>query len=184
MRRHFATLLATIAAVGGASALALFKEPTLGLDLQGGLEIVYKAEPPEGAQITSEGMDNAVEIFRQRVDKLGVAEPEIRKQGDDQIAVELAGVHDPARAAQIIGTTAQLAFYDLEADLVDPSISSDGVPQASRTLLPLLTKEDDLKEGANPSQWYLFSEKKERLAGPADSKDALATQLDGQIPEG
>jgi SecD/SecF fusion protein len=184
VRRHLAILLATIAAVGGAAALALFKEPTLGLDLQGGLEIVYKAEPPEGSEITDEGMDNAVEIFRQRVDKLGVAEPEIRKQGEDQIAVELAGVHDPGRAAQIIGTTAQLAFYDLEANLVGPSISSDGVPQANTRLLPLLTKEDDLEGGADPTQWYLFSKKKERLAGPADSKAALATKLDGEVPEG
>ena len=185
MRRHIATLLVIVVALGGAGVLAYFKEPTLGLDLQGGLEIVYQAQPPKGTEITSEGMDNAVEIFRQRVDKLGVAEPEIRKQGEDQIAVELAGVHDPARAAEIIGTTAQLAFYDLEGDLVEPSITSDGQPVPSRQLLPLLTKEDDLDEGAAPTAWYLFSEKKERLAGPAETKEELQDLLPtGDVPEG
>jgi SecD/SecF fusion protein len=185
VRRYLAILLVIVAALGGAGVLAYFKEPTLGLDLQGGLEIVYRAQPPEGAEISPEGMDNAVEIFRQRVDRLGVAEPEIRKQGDDQIAVELAGVHDSARAAEIIGTTAQLAFYDLEADLVEPSITSDGQPIPSRQLLPLLTKEDDLAEGATPTAWYLYSETKERLAGPAETKAGLTELLPtGDVPEG
>jgi SecD/SecF fusion protein len=185
MRRYLAILLVIVVALGGAGVLAYFKEPTLGLDLQGGLEIVYRAQPPEGAEISPEGMDNAVEIFRQRVDRLGVAEPEIRKQGDDQIAVELAGVHDSARAAEIIGTTAQLAFYDLEADLVEPSITSDGQPIPSRLLLPLLTKEDDLDEGATPTAWYLYSETKERLAGPAETKAGLTELLPtGDVPEG
>ena len=74
-----------------------------GLDLQGGTEVVLKAKPPKGVQLTSSMMDNAVSIVRQRVDKLGTREPVITKQGTDEIDVELPAVHDPAQAAKIIG---------------------------------------------------------------------------------
>ena len=88
---------------------------TLGLDLQGGLEVVLKAVPPPGKTCDSACMDRSVSIMRSRIDKLGVSEPEIRKQGTNQIVIQLAGVHDVNKAAQIIGTTAQLQFYDFES---------------------------------------------------------------------
>ena len=66
--------------------------------------------------------------MRNRVDKLGVTEPEIRTQGDDQIVIQLPGVKDPEAAAEIIGTTAQLELYDLETSLAGPSISIQGEP--------------------------------------------------------
>ena len=66
-----------------------------GLDLQGGLEVVLKAQPPKGHKLTPADLDRSVSIMRNRVDKLGVSEPEIRKQGSDQIVIQLAGVHDP-----------------------------------------------------------------------------------------
>ena len=72
--------------------------------------------------------------MRNRVDKLGVSEPEVRKQGTDQIVIQLAGVHDPRAAAALIGKTAQLEFYDLEADLTGPSKS--GVQGFSRVPTP------------------------------------------------
>ena len=62
-------------------------------------------------------MDRSLEIMRDRIDRLGVAEPEIRRQGEDQIIIELPGVHDAARAAEIVGTTARLEFYDLQDDV-------------------------------------------------------------------
>ena len=61
------------------------------------LEVVLKAVPPRGEQVTSAGMDTAQSVMRRRVDKLGVTEPEIRKQGNDQIVIQLAGVN-PERA--------------------------------------------------------------------------------------
>ena len=45
-------------------------------------------------------MSIAQNIMRNRVDKLGVSEPEVRKQGADQIVIQLAGVHDPRAAAR------------------------------------------------------------------------------------
>ena len=59
------------------------------------------------------------------------------------------------------------------------------MPQASPTLLPLLTAEDALPEGTDAREWYLYSESKSRLAGPAPTKEALAQQVEGgEIPEG
>ena len=112
-----------------------------GLDLQGGLEVVLKAQPPKGHKLTSADLDRSVSIMRSRVDKLGVASPEIRKQGSDQIVIQLAGVHNPAQAAAIIGTTAQLELYDLETALVSPSVTaSGGQPVATRNLFNLLSR--------------------------------------------
>ena len=75
--------------------------------------------------------------MRNRVDKLGVAEPHIQKQGSDQIVIQLAGVHDAAAAAKLIGKTAQLELYDLEPALVPPSVTRDAAnpwrPRASTT---------------------------------------------------
>jgi len=140
-RRKYLLLMALIAlALAGVAALAIpgspaHKSPTLGLDLQGGLEVVLKAQPEKGQQLSPTAIGTSVEIMRSRIDKLGVTEPEIRKQGTDQIVIQLAGVHDPAAAARLIGKTAQLEFYDLESDLTGPSISANGFPVATPSLL-------------------------------------------------
>ena len=111
--------------------------------------------------------------MRSRVDKLGVAEPEIRKQGTDQIVIELAGVHDQARAADIIGKTAQLQFYDLEGDLVGSVDLRPGLPGRAR---PLCTRcsspsQDDVEGSGLPTAWYLYGKDKSLLAGPAPTKE-------------
>src|SRR2546428_6593849 len=99
------------------------RKATLGLDLQGGLEVVLKAVPPKNHKLTSADINRSIDIMRQRIDKLGVSEPEIRRQGSDQIVIQLAGVHDPASAAKLIGKTAVLEFYDFDADLTGPSLT-------------------------------------------------------------
>jgi protein-export membrane protein SecD len=81
--------------------------PQLGLDLQGGVSITLV--PAEGQQVDDAVLDQTVAIIRQRVDALGVAEPEIARQGDT-IIVQLPGVADQQRAQEVIGRTAQLQF--------------------------------------------------------------------------
>src|ERR671937_2507477 len=164
-RRSHLILVGLIAlALAGVVALGVpgsptHKKVTLGLDLQGGLEIVLKAVPPKNRTCDSACMDRSVSIMRSRIDKLGVSEPEIRKQGKNQIVIELAGVHDPAKAAQIIGTTAQLQFYDLEADVVGPSTDGSGNVIANASLLNLLQQvQRDAKKGT-PTDFYLFDAK-------------------------
>jgi len=126
-----------------------------GLDLQGGLEYVLKAQPPKGHQLTSADLDRSVSIMRDRVDKLGVSEPIITKQGSDQISIQLAGVHNVNQAATIIGSTAQLELYDLEPALVAPSTSTQG-PVATRSLYQLLSHVPQSSQNGTPSQYVLF----------------------------
>src|SRR2546428_10163334 len=115
------------------------RKATLGLDLQGGLEVVLKAVPPKNHKLTSADINRSIDIMRQRIDKLGVSEPEIRKQGSDQIVIQLAGIHDPAAAAKLIGKTAVLEFYDFEADLIGPSVNGlSQIPVATGSLYELL----------------------------------------------
>jgi SecD/SecF fusion protein len=151
-----------IVALGAVAYLAVPGSPghrgvKKGLDLQGGLEVVLKAQPPKGHKLTSADLDRSVSIMRSRVDKLGVASPEIRKQGSDQIVIQLAGVHNPAQAAAIIGTTAQLELYDLETALVPPSVTaSGGQPVATRNLYDLLSRVQATAKVGTPTGYVLF----------------------------
>jgi SecD/SecF fusion protein len=195
-RRSYLILVGLIlAALVGVALLAIPSSPahkkvTLGLDLQGGLEVVLKAVPPPGKTCDSACMDRSVSIMRSRIDKLGVSEPEIRKQGSNQIVIQLAGVHDVNKAAQIIGTTAQLQFYDLEKDVVGPSTDGSGHVVATGSLYDLLSKvKADTKSGG--SAYYLFNAKKKPVAGPEDTRDRLLNatlptgrKLNGTVPEG
>src|SRR5436190_22753177 len=132
------------------------KKTTLGLDLQGGLEVVLKAVPPKNHPLTPEDLDRSVSIMQDRINKLGVSEPEIRKQGKNQLVIQLAGVHDPAKAAAIIGKTAQLMLFDFESDLVQPSVDAHGNPLAAPTLYSLLKSVQGDVGKATPQQYYLF----------------------------
>lgn len=84
----------------------------LGLDLRGGLHVVLEAQEKEGQKISSDTIQKAVGILRNRVDKLGVSEPVIYPEGERRVVVELAGVQDPEAAVDIIKNTAQLEFWD------------------------------------------------------------------------
>ncbi len=95
-------MVATLAVVG---TLIAGNEPLLGLDLQGGVQVVLQ---PVG-DADEDRLDQAVEIIRRRVDSLGVAEPEITTQ-DDTIVVALPGIADTTRALDVVGQTAELRF--------------------------------------------------------------------------
>ena len=81
--------------------------PLLGLDLQGGVEVVL--QPEDVSSATPEALEQALEIIRTRVDALGVAEPDITLQGTSIVA-QLPGVEDQERAVELIGQTAELRF--------------------------------------------------------------------------
>ncbi len=93
--------------------LLTHQEPLLGLDLQGGVEVVLRPVPGE-TEVTPEALEQALEIIRNRVDALGVAEPDITVQGDN-IVVQLPGVDDQDRAIALVGQTAELRFRPLLA---------------------------------------------------------------------
>jgi len=83
----------------------------LGLDLQGGMHLVMEIDKSklEEEELTG-AINRALEIIRNRIDQLGVTEPEVLKQGNDRIMVQLPGIIDRERAREIIGKTALLEF--------------------------------------------------------------------------
>ncbi len=119
MRRQTIFVVSIILlAVAGIIYTALAgNEPLLGLDLQGGASVVLEPEPNEdGTAPTAEVLDQAVEIIRNRVDGLGVREPEISRAGSS-VLVQIPGVEDQQRALDIVGQTAELRFRPVLQDV-------------------------------------------------------------------
>lgn len=127
-KKGLAAFFAIVAALAilVASTFNLIKDHlNLGLDLQGGFEILYQVEPlSEGGTLDMTAVTNAIS---KRVDALGVSEPEIIVEGDDRIRVQLAGVSDQESAREMLGTTANLTFRDVDDnELADASILEEG----------------------------------------------------------
>lgn len=100
------------------SFIPLFKNLKFGLDLQGGFEILYKAESIDGSKMNSEKLTATYKTLSKRIDSLGVSEPEIIIEGNDKIRVKLAGVKNPEEARTQLSTVATLSFRDTEDNLL------------------------------------------------------------------
>ncbi len=129
-RRQYLFVLLFVLGLVIVSALVISKKETkLGLDLQGGLELVYQGQPTGTAtSVSGEDIEDSIEIIEKRINELGVSEPEVARLGTDEITVALPGVTDAARAAEQVGTTAQLYFYDWEPNLIGPEKAIAGRP--------------------------------------------------------
>ena len=115
-------IIASLVVIAGVPGAVKSKKTVLGLDLKGGVQLVYEGQPsPQTPKVTSDAIARAVDIMRSRVDQLGVAEPQISTYGNNEISVGLPDVSDTARAEQQVGTTAQLAFYDWEKNVLTPN---------------------------------------------------------------
>jgi SecD/SecF fusion protein len=211
-RRRNGLILLLVAGLLAVSAIVIaVKSTRLGLDLKGGVELVYQGEPTQQVPtVTPEALDRALDIIRSRVDQLGVGEPEIQRSGKDQISVGLPDVQNIRRAQEQVGTPAQLYFYDWEAN----AITADG-----RTVAPqLLGQNPDaqrISQGAgDPTQgqalydavklasrqraiantrngsrlgsaYYLFDRTHQYLAGPERSRDDLLSAIERRaLPAG
>ena len=106
----------------------LFSSLKFGLDLQGGFEILYKAESIDGSKMTQEKLTATYKTLSKRIDSLGVSEPEIVLEGSNRIRVKLAGVTDPETARSQLSTVATLSFRDVDDNLLMTSdVLSSGV---------------------------------------------------------
>jgi len=128
-RPRLAILSLTIVAIFvliGLFADDLQRNMTLGLDLQGGFEIVYEVSPLDGeSELPS--MSAIARSIQKRIDVLGVSEPEIIIEGSNRIRVQLAGVSDQQQARRVISTTANLTFRDADDNLLaDATILREG----------------------------------------------------------
>jgi SecD/SecF fusion protein len=124
-RRHLLVLLIVLGLIAGSVAVILTQSTKLGLDLQGGVQLVYQGKPTKQTKVTAESLQRALDIMRDRVDAFGVSEPELARTGEDQIEVNLPGVADAERAARQVGSTAQLFFYDWEKNVLDENCKTN-----------------------------------------------------------
>jgi SecD/SecF fusion protein len=128
-RRHLFVLLFVLGLVALSGIVIAKKETKLGLDLQGGLELVYQGQATgTDTEVSGEDIEDSISIIEERINKLGVSEPEVARLGVDQITVSLPGVTDANRAAEQVGTTAQLYYYDWEPNLIGPEQQIGGNP--------------------------------------------------------
>jgi len=111
-----AVALSVVALVGvNSNGLLSFKNVKLGLDLSGGVSIVYQAEKED---ITEADMKLAVGLIQHRLDRKGWSEAEASRQGENRIRVEIPGVEDAEEAVTELGKTAQLMFLDANGDVI------------------------------------------------------------------
>jgi SecD/SecF fusion protein len=168
-------VLLVLAAMVIVPGTPLSKDTKLGLDLEGGIELVYEGRPtPQVPEVTPQAVDDAIETMRKRVDALGVSEPEIQRSGAQQISVGLPDVQNAERAREQVGTTAQLQFYDWEPNvLTDTEVYSGGDGLYDATLAASKQKgkaeqtdvvpdsgdtpeEADRKNNTQADRYYLF----------------------------
>src|SRR6478609_1552183 len=146
-RSHLLVLLFVIGLVGVSALVIAGRETKLGLDLQGGLELVYEGQPTgTSTEVSSEDIDDSISIIEERINKLGVSEPEVARLGTENISVSLPGVTDANRAAEQVGTTAQLYFYDWEPNLIGPQSVIGGRPGQQPPPGPLKASEKRWEE--------------------------------------
>jgi len=122
-RSHVVSLLLILLVAFGAfgATIAAANAPTLGLDLQGGISLVLAP----GKKVDDGVLKQSIEIIRNRVDALGVGEPEISQQGRN-IIVQLPGVKDQEKARQVVGQTAELRFRPV----IGPPLPPEGAKPA------------------------------------------------------
>ena len=119
--RIIAFFLLVIVLLGtvGATSLPIAKDIKLGLDLQGGFEVLYQVEAlEEGQEITDSVLSDTVNALRSRIDVLGVSEPVIQIESGNRIRVQLAGVEDQATARELLSTEANLTFRNASDEVM------------------------------------------------------------------
>lgn len=152
-RRRYLFVLLFVLGLVGVSLLVIASKPTkLGLDLKGGVELVYQGQPTgQVKEVTGEDIERSIEIIRERIDQFGVSEPEVSRLGEDQITVSLPDVDNAQRAIDQVGTTAQLFFYDWEPSLIGPEKAIGGRPGQQPAPGPLKASEERWKDaGRDP----------------------------------
>lgn len=157
----------------GTTSKGILNNIKLGLDLQGGFEVLYQVKPLKGGeQVTESMLSSTAQALNKRVNVLGVSEPNIQIEGKDRIRVQLPGVTDQNNARKILSTQAKLSFRDFNdkemmtgADLIE-----GGAKQTFQDNKPVV--EVTLKD---PSKFKTITEKISAMPSPTN---VLAIWLD------
>lgn len=145
---------------------------SLGLDLQGGVYVLLQAETDATGQELHRYMEQAKAIIQQRVDGLGLSEPNIAIEGSDRIRVELAGLQDAESALELIGKTAQLQFVDPDGKVV---LTGKNVVES------VVSYHNDQLKGSEPVVSLEFDTEGAKLFEEATARLAAATETDKKI---
>jgi SecD/SecF fusion protein len=192
-RRNLFILLFVVGLVAGSLAVILSMQTRLGLDLEGGTELIYQGRPtPQNPTIDGSDMDRSIEIIRERTDKLGVAEPEISRIGEDSVRVGLPDVQNADRAIAQVGDTAQMFFYDWEPNVVPNPNAPNADPAESpfpriydAVQLAAQQKPECFEDNCTTTgpTYYLFdSQTKQLISGPEAAESDLLANLDNPPP--
>ncbi|MHA6259297.1 protein translocase subunit SecDF [Sporosarcina sp. CAU 1771] len=129
----FLLLLVIFGATIGTTVNPIMKDVKLGLDLQGGFEVLYQVESlKDGEEITKTMVQDTRSALSRRIDVLGVAEPSIQEESGNRIRVQLAGVKDQQSAREILSTQANLTFRDVnDRILLDGNDLREGKAKAN-----------------------------------------------------
>ncbi len=142
----FFLLVLLIGSTMGVTAKTILHNIKLGLDLQGGFEVLYEVKPAKkGQKINKDVLASTAEALDKRINVLGVSEPSIQIEGTNRIRVQLAGVKDQDKAREILSTQANLTFRDVDDKLMmdgsdlkqggaKQTFDEEGKPSVSLTL--------------------------------------------------
>ncbi|MBK5231221.1 MAG: hypothetical protein JJE27_08640, partial [Thermoleophilia bacterium] len=198
-RRNLIILGLVVVLLGGSMATILLKKTRLGLDLAGGISLVYKATPNDSSRPpTDRELQNAIKVINERVNALGVSEAEVQNAGRDLIDVSMPNVSNPEEAKNLVGSTAKLLFYKWEDNVVQGPNRAGGVtdPKSASNLgysdlheaVALAakqpgskTKADLTNDGVPHGTAYLFDAKGKLINGPARSKQELLAGNDQRV---
>ena len=161
-----------------------FNKVKLGLDLRGGTSVVLQAQ----GKIEPDTMNKVKNIIERRVNSIGVAEPVIQLSGNDKLIVELAGIKDPQKAIELIGTTAKLEFRIKNKDGYGPVLlegSALKTAGVSRDQLGMPSVSFELNsQGANTFAKITRENIGKQLAIMLDNKEQSAPTIDSEISGG
>ncbi len=150
-----------------------------------GAELVLRAVPQRGEQLTPQGMELARNIISSRFNAIGPvsATATVSTRGSDEIVIDFAGTHVPKNVTQIASVTGNLQFFDFEKDLAAPTVQ-DGNPTPYPSLYSLLTAVKNQASNGTPEAYYLLdgSVRHAVLQGPAATKGALLVSYSGKQP--
>lgn len=146
----FSVLVLAILVVFGFYISPLALSIKQGLDLQGGTHVVLEAVDTPEAKVDEDSVQRVVKIIERRVNELGLTEPNIQRQGDRRIIVELPGVKDPDKAIELLGKTALLEFQDESNTTVmtgkDLKDAKAQIDQSKRNLVALEFSDEGAKK--------------------------------------
>lgn len=161
----------------------LIQEVNLGLDLQGGLYVVYEAQvDPDNPDMANQ-IDKAKGVIRERLDRKGQNEATIAQQGADRIVVEIPGVEDPAGLADFLAEPAELTFVDPEGNIIitgkDVKSASPGYAEGQKPVVNFELYPEGTEKFAEATRKYVGQIISIKLDGESISDPRVNTAIVG-----